>query len=81
MSAIQKLNEKIFHIHAHDNLGAPKENLPVFNRPDPHLAPGNGKIDWKKVIKALRQTKYNGYFELECEIHKMVEAVKYIRNL
>jgi len=80
LSAIKKFNKKILHIHAHDNLGTPEKNLPVFNRPDPHLAPGKGKINWKEVIKALRQIKYNGYFELECEIHEMAEAIKFIKN-
>lgn len=81
LSAIKQFGKKIFHIHAHDNLGSPDKNLPVFNRPDPHLAPGKGKINWSGVIKILKQVKYNSYFELECEIHEMAEAVGFIKNL
>ena len=79
--AIKKFGKKILHIHAHDNLGSPEKNLPVFNRPDPHLAPGKGRINWVKVIQILRQIKYNNFFELECEIHEMAEAVRFIKNL
>jgi len=79
--AIKKFGKKIFHIHAHDNLGSPEKNLPVFNRPDPHLAPDKGKIDWKEIIKILEQIKYNNFFELECEIYEMAEAVRFIKSL
>ncbi|MEK7172676.1 MAG: sugar phosphate isomerase/epimerase family protein [Patescibacteria group bacterium] len=79
--AIKKFGKKILHIHAHDNLGSPEKNLPVFKRPDPHLAPGKGRIDWVKVIQVLKQIKYNNFFELECEIHEMAEAVKFIKSL
>jgi len=81
ISAIKKLKDRIFHIHAHDNLGKPENNLPRFNRPDPHLAPGKGNIDWKAVKKTLAEINYQGYFELECEIHEMKEAVKFIKSL
>ena len=79
--AIKSFGKKIFHIHAHDNLGSPEKNLPVFNRPDPHLAPGKGKTDWKEIIEFLKQAKYNNFFELECEIHEMAGAIKFIKSL
>jgi len=78
--AIKKFGKKIFHIHAHDNLGSPEKNLLVFDRPDPHLAPGKGGINWVELIKILRRVGYNNYFELECEIHEMAEAVEYIKT-
>ncbi|EKD23011.1 MAG: xylose isomerase protein, partial [uncultured bacterium] len=81
LRALTKFNKKIFHIHAHDNLGAPEKNLAIFNRPDPHKAPGEGKVDWQAVVKTLKQIKYNNYFELECEIHQMTEAIEYIKGL
>jgi len=81
LSAIKKHHSKIFHIHAHDNLGRPENNLLKFNRPDPHLIPGKGEIDWKKIIDLLRKINYQGYFELECEIKDMAEAVEYIKSL
>jgi sugar phosphate isomerase/epimerase len=81
ISAIKKLGHRILHIHAHDNLGGTENNLNKFNRPDPHLAPGKGIIQWKNVINALRAINYQGYFELECEVHEIKEAVKYISSL
>ncbi len=79
--AIEKYNSKIYHIHAHDNFGKPENNLKKSNRPDPHLAPGKGKIDWKKVVQALKKYNYQGYFELECEIHEMAKAIEYITSI
>lgn len=79
--AIKQFHKKIFHVHAHDNLGSPEKNLAIYKRPDPHLAPGKGKIDWTKVIKSLNKIDYNGFFELECEIHEMADAVKFIKKI
>jgi len=81
LSAIKKFNRKIFHVHVHDNVGTSDKNLLAFNRPDPHLAPGKGRINWKQVIKALKQIKYNNFIELECEIHEMADAIKLIKIL
>lgn len=81
ISAIKKLSDRIFHIHAHDNFGSPENNISKFNRPDPHLVPGNGIIKWKNIVDTLQKINYQGYFELECEIHEMKKAVEYISNL
>ncbi len=81
ISAIKKYNSKIFHIHSHDNFGRPEDNLRKTNRPDPHLAPGKGIINWKKAIDTLKKINFKGYFELECEIHEMAETVEYINSL
>lgn len=76
-SAIKALGDKIVHIHAHDNLGRVEENLKKFNRPDPHLIPGKGLIDWKKVIDVLKEINYQGYFELECEVKDIKEGMEF----
>lgn len=81
LSAIRTFGDKIIHIHAHDNFGPAEENLKKSNRPDPHLIPGKGQIDWKKVIQTLEEINYQGYFELECEIREIAEAVRFIDNL
>lgn len=81
LEAIKKYHGKILHIHAHDNSGEAKANLAKFKRPDPHLAPGKGNIQWKKVIDLLKKIEYKGYFELECEINDMAEAIKYIKAI
>ncbi len=81
LSAIKIMKNKLLHIHAHDNLGRPENNLPKFNRPDPHLPPGKGNIKWKEIAEALREINYAGHFELECEVREMKEAVDYISKL
>lgn len=45
----EKLKNHIFHVHLHDNFGV-KDN---------HLPPGNGKINFKPIIKALRDIGYD----------------------
>lgn len=81
ISAIKLNANKLYHIHAHDNLGSPENNQKEFNRPDPHLAPGKGTINWKLVIKALVEINYDGYFELEIEPNEMENGIKLIREL
>ena len=78
LSAIRTFGDKIIHIHAHDNFGPAEENLKKSNRPDPHLIPGKGQIDWKKVILTLKEINYQGYFELECEVNDMKEGIEFI---
>jgi len=81
LSAISKYSRILFHIHAHDNYGNPEINIHEFKRPDPHLAPGQGKIDWKEIVKTLENTNYQGMFELECEINGLGKAIQYIKSL
>jgi sugar phosphate isomerase/epimerase len=80
LAAIKRHSDIIFHIHAHDNIGAAEKNIAKFKRPDPHLSPGKGDIDWKMVIATLHKSCFKGYFELECEIKDLEEAIKYIRS-
>lgn len=79
--ALKTFGDKIIHIHAHDNFGPAAENLKKFNRPDPHLIPGKGQVDWKKVIQTLQEINYQGYFELECEVKDMKEGIEFINKL
>lgn len=81
LEAIKKYYSFIFHIHAHDNLGRSENNLAKYNRPDPHLTPGRGNINWKAVIRLLTKIKYSGYLELECEPHDLEVGIKYLRSL
>ena len=81
LSAIKTMKGKLLHIHAHDNLGKLENNIPKFNRPDPHLAPGKGIVKWKEIMNTLKEIDYQGYFELECEVHEMKEAAEYISKL
>ncbi len=77
---IEKNHERIFHIHAHDNLGDTKKNIEKYNRPDPHLPPGEGNIDWEKVLEVLKKVNYQNYFMLECEINLVEKGLCYIEN-
>lgn len=52
---INEFKDKIIHFHVHDNKG----------KEDEHLPPGVGYIDWQKVIKAIKNTKYDDTFTLE----------------
>ena len=81
VSALKSNIKKLYHIHAHDNLGSPENNQKKFNRPDPHLVPGDGVINWGLVIKNLLELNYDGYLELEIEPSEMKRGVKFIRDL
>jgi sugar phosphate isomerase/epimerase len=45
----RKLRNHIFHVHLHDNFGV-KDN---------HLAPGDGKINFKPIVEALKKIGYD----------------------
>lgn len=47
---IKDMSEHIAHVHVHDNHG----------KLDDHLPPGDGEINFKPVVEALREIKYNG---------------------
>lgn len=81
VSVLKSNIKKLYHIHAHDNLGSPENNQKEFNRPDPHLVPGKGTINWDLVIKTLIELNYDGYFELEIEPSEMKRGVKFIKKL
>lgn len=46
-------SEKIYHMHVHDNQGGSSQ------ADDVHLHPGQGAIDFKAVLKAVRRQGYN----------------------
>ncbi len=49
------------HLHIHDNYGMRKDS--GFS--DLHLAPGEGSIDWRKCMEALKRINYQGVFNFE----------------
>ena len=53
---IMALGEELYAIHYNDNLG----------KKDQHLIPFMGILNHDEVINALIDTKFNGYFTLEC---------------
>ncbi len=80
ISALKKYSSKILHVHAHDNLQSIEKNMNKYNRPDPHLSPGKGTINWDEIIATLKEIDYQNYFTLECEIHEMADAIKFINK-
>jgi sugar phosphate isomerase/epimerase len=52
---IRDMRRQIVHLHMHDNQG----------RVDDHLPPGDGKINFKPIVGAIREIKYNGFIIAE----------------
>ena len=52
---INYFNEKIIHFHIHDNHGSMDE----------HLSIGNGKIDYKKVVRLIKKINYDNTITFE----------------
>ncbi len=52
---INTFRKKIVHVHFHDNHGLKDEHLPI----------GEGDIDYKKVVQALKKTGYDGTITFE----------------
>ncbi|HHV61450.1 MAG TPA: sugar phosphate isomerase/epimerase [Firmicutes bacterium] len=53
--SIYKLKDRIFHVHVKDSDGLLSYGLP----------PGMGIIDWRGVVKALKDVGFNGFLSLE----------------
>ncbi|MDO8513731.1 MAG: sugar phosphate isomerase/epimerase family protein [bacterium] len=73
--AIELAGSKLFHIHAHDNLGTKDPKI------DPHLPPGNGNINWKIILNTLQNIKYNQYFEIESSLENFTKGKDYLTSL
>jgi len=54
---ILKLRGRIYHCHFSDNDAT--SNV--------HWRPGKGKIDWESVLRALKETNFDGYISVELE--------------
>ena len=55
---------KTLHISDHDYLD------------EQHWLPGEGKINWKEVVSALKEIGYEGVFNYEVESTYAVEQIK-----
>ncbi|MFQ6129850.1 MAG: sugar phosphate isomerase/epimerase family protein [Candidatus Hadarchaeaceae archaeon] len=74
--AIEGLREHLVHVHVHDNRG----------KDDDHLPPGDGDINFKPVVEALRAINYGGLLiaELWNPKHPLEtgrKGMKKLRNL
>lgn len=52
---IRRFGKRLTHVHLSDNRGVT----------DDHLALGEGMIDWKMTVEALKKTRYDGTVTLE----------------
>ena len=53
--AIERFGRRLVHVQASDNHG----------HTDDHLVPGEGIVDWQRVLAALERARYEGLFMLE----------------
>lgn len=60
---IDRLGDKLFTTHLHDNHGLLKE---PGTHGDEHLPPGFGTISWRDVIRALHRAGYTRTLNFEC---------------
>jgi|GEM_PF-3917552 len=73
--SIRKLDKKIFSVHLSDSDGVTQW----------HWAPGQGKIDWMSVFKALAVVKYDGILSLDVSgmdvEREILEGKKFVETL
>lgn len=55
VSALERCMKRLLEVHASDNNGDG----------DTHLVPGDGNMDWKKIIAKLKNSEFNGNFVFE----------------
>lgn len=70
VKVIETAEEKLFHIHAHET---------DFGE-DMHAAL-NGKLDWKRIIKALEGIGYLGSFVLEMRSPSLPASLEYLKSI
>ena len=55
LQAVEAAGERLYHVHVDDNLG----------QRDQHLVPGEGKINFQKLVQALKIGGYDGFLTAE----------------
>jgi sugar phosphate isomerase/epimerase len=63
--AVQRLSGYLRMIHAHDNDGIE----------DDHLPPGRGRIDWPRLVSALKSAGFDGFISMELDGGKNQDPV------
>ncbi len=65
---IENCFDRIQHLHMHDNHGgsSPKDDL--------HLPPGSGRVPFSKILKLLKEKKYDGTATLELKPDEILQA-------
>jgi sugar phosphate isomerase/epimerase len=59
LECVRRFGDRLVHVQASDNAGVS----------DDHLPPGEGRIEWPRLIEALVRTNYRGVFMLEVAGH------------
>jgi len=72
---IQNLPDKIKHVHMHDNRGGHSY------KDDIHLPPGEGIVDFKEIIKRLKDIGYVRTITLELTPTEIGRCLPYVRDL
>ncbi|MGC8998716.1 MAG: sugar phosphate isomerase/epimerase family protein [Candidatus Bathyarchaeia archaeon] len=67
---LKKFEDKIVHIHAHDNDG----------RDDSHLGIGDGTVNWYRFASLLREISYNKVVVVE-SVEKVAESVQKLKTM
>ncbi|MBW2061977.1 MAG: sugar phosphate isomerase/epimerase [Deltaproteobacteria bacterium] len=72
---INRLYERIHHLHIHDNHGggSPRDDL--------HLFPGQGKVPFPQIFRLLKERGYNRTATLELEPPEMASARDWVLAL
>lgn len=68
VQSLKYVGNRLKAVHVDDNLG-------IY---DDHVAPFHGNIDWKPIMKALKQINYTGDFtyEIHNSTHKLPDALR-----
>ena len=69
-SFLERLGDKISHIHVSDNHG----------QLDEHLQLGEGLIDWEKTIKDIKKASYHGWIVIE-SLKAIDESLSLLKGL
>lgn len=79
VEAIHEVGPRLFNMHAKD--------LTDFHDRDSQVAVGRGKLPFREIFETLIQTKYQGFVDLEYEIHGddpmpgVIESFAYMRGV
>ena len=73
--SVRKLGKRIYSVHLSDNDGVTEW----------HWAPGQGKIDWSSVFKALSLVGYDGILSLDVSgidvEHEIIEGKRFVEGM
>ena len=73
---VERYKDRLFSIHMHDNKGSVDEP----GGGDAHRLPGEGNIDWKRLMGVLRTSVYELPWTLEVSKPKEEDATAYLKR-